>query len=269
MAGSDYLGILACTLVLCTFATTSMVRLRLVAMASNVAFIGYAWSLGLWPILALHALLLPLNAVRLLQAEVARRRAAGVPRGDVVPVGRSGPGGHGRALPARPPTGFDGGTRTGDPAMKPSTIAAGLVVAALATPASAHWEYTRWGMTAEQVVAASGGKARPVPAARRHRDEAGGYEITVEGTEPGSPRLAFGFQFDLPGGGLRCVIANATGGDADRLRSQLVQRLGPPADGSSFGPTRTLQWTTPDTVELSVNAVPKAAVVNHGAPGRS
>ena len=84
MAGSDYLGVFACTLVLCTFAMASMVRLRLVAMASNVAFIGYAWSLGLWPILALHALLLPLNAVRLLQAEAARRRAAGVPHGDVV-----------------------------------------------------------------------------------------------------------------------------------------------------------------------------------------
>jgi hypothetical protein len=65
MAGSDYLGVLACGLVLCTFAMTSMVPLRLVAMASNVSFIAYAWSLELWPVLALHAALLPLNAFRL------------------------------------------------------------------------------------------------------------------------------------------------------------------------------------------------------------
>lgn len=73
----------------------------------------------------------------------------------------------------------------------------------------------------------------------------------------------------MPGGGLRCVIMNATGDDADALRSQLLQRYGAPADESSFGPTRTLQWTTPDAVELTVNAAPKAAVVNHCAPGRS
>lgn len=49
----------------------------------------------------------------------------------------------------------------------------------------------------------------------------------------------------------------------------MLQRYGAPADDSSLGPTRTLQWTTPDTVELAVNAAPKAAVVNHCAPGRS
>ena len=86
MAGSDYLGVLACTLVLCTFSMTSMVRLRLVAMASNVAFLGYAWSLGLWPVLALHAVLLPLNAVRLLQAGAAHRVATGA-----APPGMGGP----------------------------------------------------------------------------------------------------------------------------------------------------------------------------------
>jgi hypothetical protein len=70
------LGSLACGLVLCTFAMTSMRALRMVALASNVSFIGYAWMMGLWPILALHSILLPLNAVRLLQIEVQRRRVA-------------------------------------------------------------------------------------------------------------------------------------------------------------------------------------------------
>lgn len=75
--GCDFLGFLACGLVLCTFAMTSMGRLRIVAMSSNVGFIGYAWSLELWPVLALHMILLPLNAFRLLQLRAARRGGAG------------------------------------------------------------------------------------------------------------------------------------------------------------------------------------------------
>ncbi|MBD0272983.1 MAG: hypothetical protein ICV73_13790 [Acetobacteraceae bacterium] len=71
----DCLGFLACGLVLCTFSMTSMRALRLVAMASNPGVISHAWLMGLWPILALHTVLLPLNAVRLLQME-RRGRAA-------------------------------------------------------------------------------------------------------------------------------------------------------------------------------------------------
>ncbi|MDO9714209.1 hypothetical protein [Paracraurococcus lichenis] len=44
--------------------------------------------------------------------------------------------------------------------MKLFTITAALMVAAAASPVLAHWEYTQWGMTAEQVIAASGSKAR-------------------------------------------------------------------------------------------------------------
>lgn len=67
------LGYLACVLVLGTFSMASMRGLRMLAIASNVAFIGYSWSLGLWPILMLHAILLPLNGIRLIQIEMANR----------------------------------------------------------------------------------------------------------------------------------------------------------------------------------------------------
>lgn len=73
--GCDAIGFLACGLVLCAFAMTSMGPLRIVAMSSNVSFIGYALALELWPILALHTILLPLNAVRLLQIRAAGRVA--------------------------------------------------------------------------------------------------------------------------------------------------------------------------------------------------
>lgn len=67
-------GWLAAVLVFCSFFMKTMVPLRLVAIASNVAFMTFAL-LGLkygvfgrlYPILVLHASLLPLNVIRLRQ----------------------------------------------------------------------------------------------------------------------------------------------------------------------------------------------------------
>lgn len=67
-------GWLASALVFATFFMKTMIPLRLVALASNVAFMTYAL-LGLpygvfgrlYPILVLHACLLPLNVIRLRQ----------------------------------------------------------------------------------------------------------------------------------------------------------------------------------------------------------
>jgi hypothetical protein len=68
MLGIDALGFLAAGLVFGTFYMKAMVPLRLMALCSNVAFIAYAMGLGLKPVLALHAALLPVNAWRLWQA---------------------------------------------------------------------------------------------------------------------------------------------------------------------------------------------------------
>ncbi|HEX4366150.1 MAG TPA: hypothetical protein VH023_04940 [Rhodopila sp.] len=72
----DLDGYVASALVLATFSMKSMRALRLLAIASNVAFILYALVADLHPILVLHATLLPLNIVRLAQAELtaANRR---------------------------------------------------------------------------------------------------------------------------------------------------------------------------------------------------
>lgn len=63
----DALGYLAAGLVLATFCAKSMLRLRILAIGSNLAFITYAIGAGLWPILLLHAVMLPLNLLRLRQ----------------------------------------------------------------------------------------------------------------------------------------------------------------------------------------------------------
>ena len=60
-------GYLAASLVFVTFCTKRMVPLRALAIASNIAFIGYSYLGVLWPILILHTAMLPLNIHRLRQ----------------------------------------------------------------------------------------------------------------------------------------------------------------------------------------------------------
>lgn len=54
MNAVDGLGYSAALLVLLTFCMRGMMALRVVAIASNVAFISYAATLGLAPVLLLH-----------------------------------------------------------------------------------------------------------------------------------------------------------------------------------------------------------------------
>ncbi len=66
------LGYAASLLVLATFCMRDMVSLRALAIASNLAFIGYAALVGIHPVLMLHALLLPMNVWRLFEATKRR-----------------------------------------------------------------------------------------------------------------------------------------------------------------------------------------------------
>ena len=63
----DAIGGVACLLVLFTFMTDCMQKLRLLGIASNVAFILYAGLAELTPILILHSALLVTNLARLLR----------------------------------------------------------------------------------------------------------------------------------------------------------------------------------------------------------
>lgn len=73
---NDFVGYLAAGLVLATFCVNSMNALRILAIASNVAFVTYACLTNLTPVLLLHAVLLPVNLCRLAQSLCARREAA-------------------------------------------------------------------------------------------------------------------------------------------------------------------------------------------------
>jgi hypothetical protein len=63
----EAIGYLAAVLVFATFCMRSMVLLRAVAIASNIAFIAYGYYGQLAPVLLLHVLLMAVNAYQILQ----------------------------------------------------------------------------------------------------------------------------------------------------------------------------------------------------------
>jgi CRP/FNR family transcriptional regulator, cyclic AMP receptor protein len=75
-------GYLASLLVFSTFYMKTMMPLRSVAIASNVAFITYGYLAGLYPVLLLHVVLLPLNTWRLYQMRTLLARVRQASKGD-------------------------------------------------------------------------------------------------------------------------------------------------------------------------------------------
>jgi hypothetical protein len=68
MTFSDGIGCVAAALVLVTLRQKRMIPLRLAALGSNLASFAYGLVLGLAPVWLLHAILLPVNAGRLVEA---------------------------------------------------------------------------------------------------------------------------------------------------------------------------------------------------------
>jgi CRP/FNR family transcriptional regulator, cyclic AMP receptor protein len=62
---AEFIGYLAAVLVFLTFYMKTMIPLRIVGLCSNGAFIAYGFLDGLYPVLILHLILLPLNMLRL------------------------------------------------------------------------------------------------------------------------------------------------------------------------------------------------------------
>ncbi|MGP0089339.1 MAG: Crp/Fnr family transcriptional regulator [Xanthobacteraceae bacterium] len=62
---AEVAGYVAATLVFLTFYMKTMIPLRIVGICSNCIFIVYGYLGGLYPVLVLHLILLPLNSLRL------------------------------------------------------------------------------------------------------------------------------------------------------------------------------------------------------------
>jgi len=72
MSTIDLVGYAAGACVIVAFHMRDQRRLRLCAIASNLTFVVYGLAAGIPPVVLLHAILLPLNLVRLRQ--IAARR---------------------------------------------------------------------------------------------------------------------------------------------------------------------------------------------------
>jgi hypothetical protein len=79
MALYNAAGFLASSLVVIAFCMKDIVALRVVALASNVAFLIYGIGLHLLPVWLLHAALLPINALHLYQVVGCGRHAHRLP----------------------------------------------------------------------------------------------------------------------------------------------------------------------------------------------
>jgi hypothetical protein len=67
---TDILGYAASCAVLATFLMRTMVPLRLIAILSNVLFLVFGYAQHIYPVFFLHVALLPINAWRLVAAQV-------------------------------------------------------------------------------------------------------------------------------------------------------------------------------------------------------
>jgi hypothetical protein len=67
MSWVDYVGFLAALTVLATFCMDTILPLRGFAIASNILFIVYGIAGQLYPVLLLHAVLLPINIGKIVQ----------------------------------------------------------------------------------------------------------------------------------------------------------------------------------------------------------
>jgi hypothetical protein len=61
------LGYAASAAILATFCMNTMIPLCVIALVSNVLFLVYGYADQLYPVFFLHAILLPVNALRLVQ----------------------------------------------------------------------------------------------------------------------------------------------------------------------------------------------------------
>lgn len=67
MSWTEILGYAASAAVLVTFCMSTMIPLRVVALGSNILFCAYGYVDNLYPVLILHAILFPVNMLRLIQ----------------------------------------------------------------------------------------------------------------------------------------------------------------------------------------------------------
>ncbi len=148
-------------------------------------------------------------------------------------------------------------------------IALGLGLLTCALPlqaAVADWEYTKWGMTPEQVAAASHGLVQVVAAGKRQRIDELKQENGAEGSYTDEPlKLNVNFRFDTEHGGLVMVFYSVMNHEQnDQLKDWLIRKYGPPqtSGGLPVIGLATFQWNLKDEIDLNITTGETAFVMH-------
>ena len=149
--------------------------------------------------------------------------------------------------------------------MRALCLSFGILIV-LISGASANWEYARWGMTPEQVAAASKGMVKALPPNARTTIAAANLRFAAAGTHKDGPVLLdVRFSFDATTNGLACV-SYAVSDPAQNvlLKDILIKRYGPPQSEGGL-PAIGLQqfdWTKTDEINLMITAGERATVLH-------
>ena len=141
-----------------------------------------------------------------------------------------------------------------------------LVLALMPLRARAHWQYTRWGMTPEEVTKASEGAAGPLTEADRPYRFATASSITQElSADYTSGDLRFRAIFGFEGGKLSLVTLHLLndGGDGPKLRMALEGKYGSPFSDSASRYMRHVKWQDDKNEVLYSDVGGKGAQVSY------
>lgn len=127
------------------------------------------------------------------------------------------------------------------------SLALGMAALVLATsPALADWQYTKWGMTPEQVVAASKGAATATTdEERRQFSTTDGKSVALVKARYTSGSYQFDVHFLFDDGKLSLVSLNLDESDEGLLAGDLTAKYGPPIDHSRSDIVEVTKWQTP------------------------
>lgn len=125
-------------------------------------------------------------------------------------------------------------------------------------PASAEWEYTHWGMTAYELIGASGGIAKDVA----HVDLDKFSRALSAPHQVMDISLRALFLFDLDTKGLSRIELSPTDKEnCPVIRTLVIRKYGAPASESSTDVTRESQWLSTDT-KIAMREFPVLGVCN-------
>lgn len=111
-------------------------------------------------------------------------------------------------------------------------------------PAYADWQYTRWGMSPDQVIAASGGKARVATAdeASRYARLAGMTARAIGDYQTEEMRFSVEFHHDTTGALQLVALTLRDWSGNNRLREALLARYGRPVESDKLSMGESDLW---------------------------